>query len=215
MKIKDIEHKHQTHSSIKFNSKKEQRHQTVRTLWTPRKNNQPVNQSSIQSSSSRQTWPSLPIRSDPFHFISIRFVQFNSNQSIRSNRSLGRFLFSSCMHVKSKKSQGCIRKAKRKKETATLSKSRYNVHAPSLPNSLVHSSFLFRSSWLTVGRELRTALMKSLITSGGSSSWSDSTSIQDISIAPASPGEQGVSFSAPSTITLQTVSLQLAWALVW
>jgi hypothetical protein len=35
---------------------------------------------------------------------------------------------------------------------------------------------------------------------------SESTSVQDISIAPGSPGEQGVSFSAPSTITCVDVS---------
>lgn len=74
-------------------------------------------------------------------------------------------------------------------------------YAPSLPNSFVQSSFLVRSSWLTVGRAAFTALMKSRITSGGSRSFSDSTSTQDISVAPSSPGEHGVSFSAPSTTT--------------
>ena len=75
------------------------------------------------------------------------------------------------------------------------------AHAPSLPNSRVHSEFLVRSSPLTVGREFLTALMKSLRTRGGSKSWSASTLSQLISTAPASPGEQGVSFSAPSTRT--------------
>ena len=74
-------------------------------------------------------------------------------------------------------------------------------HAPSLPNSSVHSAFLFRSSWLIVGLELRTDFTKSLSMSGGSRSWSASTLTQDISIAPWSPGEHGVSFSAPSNKT--------------
>jgi hypothetical protein len=73
--------------------------------------------------------------------------------------------------------------------------------APSLPNSAVHSSFRERSSWLTVGRAALTALMKSLITSGGSRSLSESTSTQDISMAPLSPGEHGVSFSTSPSRT--------------
>lgn len=91
----------------------------------------------------------------------------------------------------------CARKArnKGKKERGMIR------HAPSLPNSLVHSSFLLRSSWLIVGLELRTDLTKSLRRRGGSRSWSASTLAQLISAAPSSPGEQGVSFSAPSNIT--------------
>lgn len=75
------------------------------------------------------------------------------------------------------------------------------VHAPSLPNSAVHSALLLMSASLTVGLAPFTALTKSFRTSGGSSNLSDSTSVQDISIAPLSPGEQGVSFSSPSTVT--------------
>ena len=74
--------------------------------------------------------------------------------------------------------------------------------APSLPNSAVHSSLFLISSAETVGLALLIALMKSLTCSGGSSSLSESTSVHDISIAPLSPGEQGVSFSWPSTLTL-------------
>ena len=74
-------------------------------------------------------------------------------------------------------------------------------YAPSLPNSAVQSEFLFKSSPETVGLEALIARMKSFTTSGGSSSFSESTSTHVISIAPASPGEQGVSFSSPSTIT--------------
>jgi hypothetical protein len=47
------------------------------------------------------------------------------------------------------------------------------------------------------------ALTKSLTDNGGSRSWSVSTSTQVISVAPASPGEQGVSFSLPSTVTCE------------
>jgi hypothetical protein len=45
------------------------------------------------------------------------------------------------------------------------------------------------------------ARMKSLTVRGGSRSCSDSMSTQVISMAPVSPGEQGVSFSSPSTLT--------------
>lgn len=72
---------------------------------------------------------------------------------------------------------------------------------PSLPNCSVHSEFLSKSSLLTVGREFRIALMKSFTTNGGSNSFSESTSIQLISMAPLSPGEHGVSFSTSSTRT--------------
>lgn len=68
-------------------------------------------------------------------------------------------------------------------------------HAPSLPNSAVHSSLLLMSSMLTVGRAPFTALTKSFSVKGGSSSLSESTSVHVISIAPGSPGEHGVSFS--------------------
>ncbi len=74
-------------------------------------------------------------------------------------------------------------------------------HAPSLPNSAVHSSLLRRSSIETVGRAVLTALTKSLSVNEGSSSLSDSTSVHVISMASGSPGEQGVSFSWPSTVT--------------
>lgn len=84
-------------------------------------------------------------------------------------------------------------------------------HAPSLPNSSVHSAFLFRSSWLIVGLELRTDFTKSLSTSGGSRSWSASTLTQDISIAPWSPGEHGVSFSAPSNKTCMSLLVSCKW----
>ncbi len=45
------------------------------------------------------------------------------------------------------------------------------------------------------------ARMKSLTVRGGSRSCSDSISTQVISMAPTSPGEQGVNFSTPSTLT--------------
>lgn len=45
-----------------------------------------------------------------------------------------------------------------------------SLYAPSLPNSMVQSEFLFRSSPLTVGREALIALTKSLTLSGGSRS---------------------------------------------
>jgi hypothetical protein len=76
-----------------------------------------------------------------------------------------------------------------------------DAYAPSLPNSLVHSAFLVRSSPLTVGREALMALMKSRTRSGGSSSSSPVRSVQDFSCACASPGEQGVHFVSPSTST--------------
>jgi hypothetical protein len=78
---------------------------------------------------------------------------------------------------------------------------RKDAYAPSLPNSLVHSAFLVRSSPLTVGREALMALMKSRTRSGGSSSSSPVRSVQDFSCACASPGEQGVHFVSPSTST--------------
>lgn len=90
-----------------------------------------------------------------------------------------------------------IHMIRKRKDPATLP-ARY---APSLPNSCVHSMFLSRSVLLTVGLDALMAFMKSFTLSGGSSSCSDSTSVHDISIAPASPGEQGVSFSSPSTVT--------------
>ena len=77
----------------------------------------------------------------------------------------------------------------------------HHNYAPSLPNSFVHSSFLCRSDMLTVGRALLIALTKSFTCKGGSSNCSVSTCVQFISTAPASPGEQGVSFSTPSTST--------------
>lgn len=73
--------------------------------------------------------------------------------------------------------------------------------APSEPNSAVQARDLSKSSLLTVGLLALTALMKSLTTKGGSSSISDSTSTHVISMAPSAPGEQGVSFSCPSTVT--------------
>ena len=57
------------------------------------------------------------------------------------------------------------------------------------------------SASLTVGRAPLIALTKSLSTSEGSSNLSDSTSVHDISNAPRSPGEHGVSFSSPLTVT--------------
>lgn len=74
-------------------------------------------------------------------------------------------------------------------------------YAPSLPNSAVQSAFRFKSSPDTVGLDPLMARVKSLTVKGGSRSCSESTSIQVISMAPGSPGEQGVSFSAPSTWT--------------
>lgn len=76
-----------------------------------------------------------------------------------------------------------------------------NAHAPSLPNSFVQSSLRLISSCETVGRAPLTALTKSFSWRGGSRSLSESTSVQVISIAPASPGEQGVSFSMSPSIT--------------
>lgn len=81
--------------------------------------------------------------------------------------------------------------------------------APSLPNSLVQSVLLWISSCETVGLAPLMALMKSFTWRGGSSSLSESTSVQDISMAPASPGEQGVSFSMPSDMTFWRC--QLLW----
>ena len=75
------------------------------------------------------------------------------------------------------------------------------LQAPSLPNSFVHSAFLARSLPLTVGLAVLMALTKSFTFRGGSSSFSESTSTQVISTAPLSPGEQGVNFSSPSTVT--------------
>lgn len=82
-----------------------------------------------------------------------------------------------------------------------LAATRISLYAPSDPNSAVHSAFRFKSSPLTVGRDALIARTKSLTTSGGSSSFSESTSTHVISIAPGSPGEQGVSFSPSSVWT--------------
>lgn len=62
------------------------------------------------------------------------------------------------------------------------------------PESFVHSTCRLMSSSLTVGRTLSTALMKSFSFSGGSRSSSDSSSVQALSSASGSPGEQGVHF---------------------
>lgn len=78
---------------------------------------------------------------------------------------------------------------------------RCQFYAPSLPNSSVHSEFLFRSSCDTVGLDDLTDLTKSLKSTMGSRSSSVVTASQVISIASGSPGEQGVTFRAPSTIT--------------
>lgn len=75
-------------------------------------------------------------------------------------------------------------------------------YAPSLPNSAVHSAFRSKSSLLTVGRDALIALMKSLTRNGGSASCSPSSSVQDISFACGSPGEQGVHFWVPSSAVI-------------
>lgn len=74
-------------------------------------------------------------------------------------------------------------------------------YAPSLPNSAVHSSLLLISSCDTVGLDPLIAFSKSFLSKGGSRSCSLSTSVHVISSAPGSPGEHGVSFSSPSTVT--------------
>ena len=74
-------------------------------------------------------------------------------------------------------------------------------HAPSLPNSFVHSSFRSRSTCDTVGRLDLMALIKSFFSTTGSSRSSDATFSHVISSASGSPGEHGVRFSWPSTVT--------------
>lgn len=67
-----------------------------------------------------------------------------------------------------------------------------SLYAPSLPNSSVHSAFLFKSSCDTVGLDDLIDLIKSLKSTIGSRSSSVDTASQVISIASGSPGEQGV-----------------------
>jgi len=65
-----------------------------------------------------------------------------------------------------------------------------------VPESFVQSSCFLISAAVTVGLTLSSDFIKSFNVNGGSTSSFDSTSDQDFSIAPVSPGEQGVHLMA-------------------